>query len=66
MTFADGELDVDAVIWATGFTRDHSWIRADGVHFLGMPWQRTRGSALLGWVKEDAERLPIITGRVGL
>ena len=44
------------MIWATGFTRDHSWIHAD-VHYLGMPWQRTRGSALLGWVKDDAERL---------
>ncbi len=54
--FEDGELEVDAVIWATGFTRDHSWIHAP-VHFLGMPWQRTRGSALLGWVKHDAERL---------
>jgi putative flavoprotein involved in K+ transport len=54
--FEDGELDVDAVIWATGFTRDHSWIHAD-VHYLGMPWQRTRGSALLGWVGDDAERL---------
>ena len=54
--FEDGELDVDAVIWATGFTRDHSWIDAP-VHFLGMPWQRTRGSALLGWVADDADRL---------
>ncbi len=57
VTLEDRELDVDAVIWATGFTRDHSWIHADGVHFLGMPWQRTRGSALLGWVGQDAERL---------
>jgi putative flavoprotein involved in K+ transport len=24
-------------------------------HFLGLPWQHTRGSALLGWVEEDAE-----------
>jgi hypothetical protein len=22
---------------------------------LGMPWQFTRGSALLGWVKDDAQ-----------
>ena len=29
MTFADGsELDVDAVIWATGYRLDHSWIEA--------------------------------------
>jgi putative flavoprotein involved in K+ transport len=45
------------VIWATGFTRDYAWIHAEGVHFLGMSWQRTRGSALLGWVGGDAERL---------
>ena len=25
--------------------------------FLGMPWQHTRGSALLGWVKDDAEHI---------
>ncbi|HEY6691762.1 MAG TPA: hypothetical protein VI006_02870, partial [Solirubrobacteraceae bacterium] len=25
-----------------------------GLYFLGMPWQHTRGSALLGWVKDDA------------
>jgi putative flavoprotein involved in K+ transport len=28
-----------------------------GVYFLGLPWQHTRGSALLGWVKDDAEYL---------
>jgi putative flavoprotein involved in K+ transport len=72
--FEDGStLDVDAVIWATGYRSDHSWIRlpvADssgrarhrrgvtdvpGLYFLGLSWQHTRGSALLGWVKDDAE-----------
>ena len=28
-----------------------------GLYFLGLPWQHTRGSALLGWVKHDAEHL---------
>ena len=30
-----------------------------GLHFMGLPtgWQHTRGSALLGWVKDDAEHL---------
>jgi hypothetical protein len=28
---------------------------ADGLYVLGMPWQHTRGSALLGWVEDDAE-----------
>jgi putative flavoprotein involved in K+ transport len=69
----DSELTVDAVIWATGYRPDHSWIDLDltdadgrlrhergvtdipGLYFLGLSWQHTRGSALLGWVKEDAE-----------
>jgi len=74
VSFADGsELDVDAVIWATGYRSNHSWINlpvADpnggvrhrrgvtdvpGLYFLGLSWQHTRGSALLGWVKHDAE-----------
>jgi putative flavoprotein involved in K+ transport len=72
--FADGsELEVDAVIWATGYRPDHSWIElpvfdahgrvvhrrgvtnVPGLYFLGLTWQYTRGSALLGWVKGDAE-----------
>ena len=74
VSFTDGsELAVDAVIWATGFEFDHSWIEpavkdekgaiqhrrgvtpVEGLYFLGLPWQHTRGSALLGWVKDDAE-----------
>ena len=26
-----------------------------GLYFLGLSWQHTRGSALLGWIKDDAE-----------
>ncbi len=66
------ELDVDAVIWATGFRNDHSCLDAPifddrhrvvhrrgvtgspGLYFLGLSWQHTRGSALIGWVAEDA------------
>ena len=29
-----------------------------GLYFLGLTWQWTRGSALIGWVKDDAEFLP--------
>jgi putative flavoprotein involved in K+ transport len=73
-TFADGsELEVDAVIWATGYRSDYSWTDAPifdssgrvkhrrgvtdvpGLYFLGLSWQHTRGSALVGWVKDDAE-----------
>jgi putative flavoprotein involved in K+ transport len=76
LSFADGtELSVDAVIWATGFGFNHTWIdlpvfegqggvvhergvtAIPGLYFLGLPWQHTRGSALLGWVKDDAEYL---------
>jgi putative flavoprotein involved in K+ transport len=28
-----------------------------GLYFLGLTWLHTRGSALLGWVKDDAEHL---------
>jgi putative flavoprotein involved in K+ transport len=71
--FADGtELEVDAVIWATGYRPEHSWIDLpvtgdDGrlrhrrgvsdvpsLYFLGLSWQHTRGSALLGFVADDA------------
>jgi putative flavoprotein involved in K+ transport len=63
---------VGAVIWATGFRKDHSWIDAPifddgqrvvhrrgvtvspGLYFLGLTWQHTRGSALIGWVADDA------------
>jgi putative flavoprotein involved in K+ transport len=72
--FSDGgRLSPGAVIWATGFGLDHSFVQlpvfdadgqlvhqrgvtaSPGLYFLGMPWQHTRGSALLGWVKDDAQ-----------
>jgi len=71
--FADGSsLDVDVVVWATGYRSDYSWIDVPGVlrdgrvvhrrgvtevpglYFVGLSWQHTRGSALLGFVGEDA------------
>ena len=71
--FEDGsEVAVDAVIWATGYRPDYSWIKlpifgsdgrlhhrrgvteVPGVYFLGLTWQYTRGSALIGFVKDDA------------
>ena len=74
VSFDDGsEVEVDAVIWATGYRPDHSWIElpvfddggrlrhrrgvtdVPGLYFLGLTWQHTRGSALIGWVKDDAE-----------
>jgi putative flavoprotein involved in K+ transport len=80
VTFKDGKgLDVEAVLWATGFRPDYSWIDAEvfdekgrvvhergvtdagGLYLLGLSWQHTRGSALIGWVKDDAEHL---SGRI--
>jgi putative flavoprotein involved in K+ transport len=74
VVFAEGsELEVDAVIWATGYGPDYSWIdlpvfdsdgrlrhrrgvtEVPGLYFLGLTWQHTRGSALIGWVEDDAE-----------
>jgi hypothetical protein len=34
---------------------------APGLYFLGLSWQHTRGSALIGWVKDDAA---FIAGRI--
>lgn len=79
--FEDGsELEVDAIVWATGYRPDHSWIDipaikdhdgriihrrgetdASGLFFIGLTWQYTRGSALIGFVKEDAE---FLAGRI--
>jgi putative flavoprotein involved in K+ transport len=78
--FEDGsELEMDAVLWATGYRPDYSWIHLPvfdeqdrlrhrrgvtdlpGLYFLGLTWQHTRGSALIGWVKEDAE---FIAGKI--
>jgi putative flavoprotein involved in K+ transport len=72
--FEDGdELEVEAVIWATGYRPDYGWIDlpvldsngrlrhrrgvtdVPGLCFLGLTWQHTRGSALIGWVKDDAQ-----------
>jgi putative flavoprotein involved in K+ transport len=81
VSFAGGsELDVDAVIWATGYRSDYSWLdapvldehgrprhrrgvtEAPGLYFLGLSWQHTRGSALIGWVSDDAG---FIAGKIG-
>jgi len=53
-----------------GVTRDGQVIHRRGVtdvpglYFLGLPWQHTRGSALLGFVRGDATYLAgRLTGR---
>ena len=75
----ESELEVDALIWATGYRPDLSWIDlpildsngrlrhrrgvtdVPGLYFLGLTWQWTRASALIGWVKDDAA---FLTGRL--
>jgi putative flavoprotein involved in K+ transport len=74
VAFADDSTsEYAAVLWATGFTHDNTWIDIPGVtdeagrirqsrgvtpspglYTLGLTWQHTRGSALLGWVGNDA------------
>jgi putative flavoprotein involved in K+ transport len=50
---------IDApVLDANGrLVHDRGVTASPGLYFLGLPWQHTRGSALLGWVKDDAEYL---------
>jgi len=44
------------VLDAAGRVRHHRGVtNVPGLYFLGLYWQHTRGSALLGWVKDDAE-----------
>jgi putative flavoprotein involved in K+ transport len=40
-----------------GLVHQRGVTSSPGLYFLGMPWQHTRGSSLLGWVKDDAEYL---------
>lgn len=74
VAFQDGtSVRASAVVWATGFRADYSWIAVPdafddqghprhqrgitavpGLTFVGLPWQHTRGSALLGFVQSDA------------
>jgi putative flavoprotein involved in K+ transport len=80
--FDDGsEQDIDAIVWATGYRSDFSWIDVPGVRdesggiihrrgvtdapglfFIGLTWQHTRGSALIGFVGDDAA---FIARRIG-
>jgi putative flavoprotein involved in K+ transport len=73
---ADGErVKPSAVVWATGYRTDWSWLDPEmlddtgqprhtegtgalpGSYYLGLYRMRTRGSALIGFVGRDAERV---------
>lgn len=75
--FADmSDLEVQNIVWATGFQMDFSWLQIagaldkqgnpihqkgisciDGLFFIGLTWLSCRGSALLGWIGQDVQRL---------
>ena len=76
LVFAGGErVRPSAVIWATGYRNEWSWLDPElldesgrprhtwgighlpGSYFVGLYRMRSRGSALLGFVKRDAERV---------
>ena len=68
-------VETEAVVWATGFRSDYSWIHAPvvddvgrpvhrrgvtdapGLYFLGLHGQYSRGSSLIGFVKDDAAHI---------
>jgi putative flavoprotein involved in K+ transport len=69
-------LDVDTVVWCTGFDVDFRWIdlpvfgddgypahsrgvveEAPGLYFMGLPFQTSLTSALIGGVGRDAEHV---------
>jgi putative flavoprotein involved in K+ transport len=50
---------IDAAVFDEkgGVVHQRGVTASSGLYFLGLTWQHTRGSALLGWVKDDAEYL---------
>src|SRR5690625_4852640 len=75
--FSDNStLEVDQIIWATGFTPSYEIIDIegaidkngepihnrgispiDGLYYIGLPWQHSRGSALICGAGKDAQYL---------
>ena len=55
---------IDAAIFDTGgdVLHERGATASPGLYFLGLPWQHTRGSALLGWVKDDAGHIARLIG----
>jgi putative flavoprotein involved in K+ transport len=50
-------IDIDGVVGENGVEHERGVSPVPGLSFIGLPWQHTRGSALLGFVKDDAEWL---------
>lgn len=54
----DAWIDIKGAFRADGaLAHEEGASAVPGLYFLGLPWQTSRGSALLGWVKYDAERI---------
>ena len=50
-------IDIPDVVTDRGVDHQRGITRVPGLTFIGLPWQHTRGSALLGFVKHDAKWL---------
>jgi putative flavoprotein involved in K+ transport len=50
-------IDVPVFDGAGGVAHRRGITESPGLYFLGLSWLHTRGSALLGWVKDDAEHI---------
>lgn len=50
-------IDVPVFDGAGRVVHERGVTASPGLYFLGLSWMHTRGSALLGWVKDDAEHL---------
>ena len=60
---------IAAIVWATGLGPDLGWLRnaaAPGLHLLGAPWLRRRGSGILWGMPGDAEAMAAAVAAGGL
>lgn len=54
----DGWIDITTAFDSQGgILHERGVSPVAGLYFVGLPWQTSRGSALLGWVKYDAQRI---------
>ncbi|WFR62521.1 NAD(P)/FAD-dependent oxidoreductase [Paenibacillus amylolyticus] len=54
----DGWIDIDAAFDSKGgIIHERGVSSVAGLYYVGLPWQTSRGSALLGWVKYDAQKI---------
>jgi len=59
-------MNIDGVV-TDGHVRQQGGVtEVPGLYFLGLSWQRSRGSALLGFVSEDAARITDLIARRAL